>query len=218
MVRLRMGYYDETPRLVGGRLCIDFVNTADWDGPALHAEKLREGADAAAFAVAVDIASKPQAVSAAELEELRALRADLRGMLCAIAAGTKPVKARQDRVNALFAATPLRLADAADGPRLEAAGGLAAQIAARVALSAFELLGSRHDRARLKVCPGPCCGWLFLDESRNGTRRWCMMETCGNRAKARTHYRRHRRGRQDGLAGAGSSPPSSSGSPRPGMT
>ncbi|MCA9894213.1 MAG: CGNR zinc finger domain-containing protein [Anaerolineae bacterium] len=34
------------------------------------------------------------------------------------------------------------------------------------------------------------CGWLFLDTSRSGKRRWCSMETCGNRAKAKRHYQR----------------------------
>jgi predicted RNA-binding Zn ribbon-like protein len=34
------------------------------------------------------------------------------------------------------------------------------------------------------------CGWLFVDESRNGSRRWCSMKDCGNRAKARRHYRK----------------------------
>jgi predicted RNA-binding Zn ribbon-like protein len=34
------------------------------------------------------------------------------------------------------------------------------------------------------------CGWLFLDTSRNSSRRWCSMDSCGNRAKARRHYRR----------------------------
>jgi predicted RNA-binding Zn ribbon-like protein len=36
------------------------------------------------------------------------------------------------------------------------------------------------------------CGWLFLDMSRNHSRRWCAMNDCGNRAKARRHYRKHR--------------------------
>jgi len=36
------------------------------------------------------------------------------------------------------------------------------------------------------------CGWLFLDETRNRSRRWCSMKDCGNRAKARRHYRRRR--------------------------
>jgi predicted RNA-binding Zn ribbon-like protein len=44
---------------------------------------------------------------------------------------------------------------------------------------------------RVKQCDGHGCDWLFLDTSRNRSRRWCSMETCGNRAKARRFYHRH---------------------------
>ncbi len=49
---------------------------------------------------------------------------------------------------------------------------------------------------RIRECPGEdgACGWLFLDTSRSGTRRWCDMRTCGNRAKVRTHYTRQKDG------------------------
>ncbi|MDK1376327.1 MULTISPECIES: CGNR zinc finger domain-containing protein [unclassified Sinorhizobium] len=47
---------------------------------------------------------------------------------------------------------------------------------------------------RLKICPN-CC-WLFLDRSRNRSRTWCDMAVCGNRTKARRHYRRNRQGDQ----------------------
>ena len=57
--------------------------------------------------------------------------------------------------------------------------------------SAAELLTS--DRlTRLRECAGVDCTWLFLDRSKNGTRRWCDMKGCGNRAKSRRHYQRHR--------------------------
>jgi predicted RNA-binding Zn ribbon-like protein len=63
----------------------------------------------------------------------------------------------------------------------------------RVALSARELLLTLPCR-RLRICAGNECGWLFLDSSKAGRRRWCSMADCGNRAKARRHYaRRHRR-------------------------
>ena len=39
----------------------------------------------------------------------------------------------------------------------------------------------------IRVCEGRSCGWLFLDTSRNRTRRWCDMKICGNRAKARRY-------------------------------
>jgi predicted RNA-binding Zn ribbon-like protein len=60
-----------------------------------------------------------------------------------------------------------------------------------VALSAIELLLS--DRLdRVKQCAAETCGWLFLDTTRNRSRRWCDMSDCGNRAKARSFYERHR--------------------------
>jgi predicted RNA-binding Zn ribbon-like protein len=45
---------------------------------------------------------------------------------------------------------------------------------------------------RVGRCADDRCGWLFLDTSRNRSRRWCSMEDCGNRAKARRHYKRKR--------------------------
>ncbi len=58
-------------------------------------------------------------------------------------------------------------------------------------VSAAELLMS-PDRLRVRECAGAGCDWLFIDRSRNGTRRWCDMTVCGNRAKARRHYARSR--------------------------
>ena len=56
---------------------------------------------------------------------------------------------------------------------------------------AAELL-SAPARANIHHCAGDDCGWFFLDTSRNQSRRWCEMETCGNKAKARAHYHRQR--------------------------
>ena len=57
--------------------------------------------------------------------------------------------------------------------------------------SASELLTS-HDRPYLRECAAEDCDWLFLDTSKNHSRRWCRMQGCGNRAKARAHYQRSR--------------------------
>ena len=59
------------------------------------------------------------------------------------------------------------------------------------ARSALKLIAS-PDTDRLKICPN--CEWLFLDRSKNRSRTWCDMAVCGNRAKARLHYRKKRRG------------------------
>ncbi|MBE3063935.1 MAG: CGNR zinc finger domain-containing protein [Spirochaetes bacterium] len=60
-------------------------------------------------------------------------------------------------------------------------------ITLRLAKRAADLLAGL-DRARLKICGNPECGWLFLDTTRNGSRRWCDMAACGNRAKAKRFY------------------------------
>jgi predicted RNA-binding Zn ribbon-like protein len=60
-----------------------------------------------------------------------------------------------------------------------------------VARSAADLLTS-SELAALRLCASDTCAWLFLDTSRNGSRRWCSMRTCGNRAKARRHHARVR--------------------------
>jgi predicted RNA-binding Zn ribbon-like protein len=53
--------------------------------------------------------------------------------------------------------------------------------------SAVDLLVSEHVK-KLKTCADPTCGWVFLDKSRNNSRRWCDMKDCGNRAKAKRFY------------------------------
>jgi predicted RNA-binding Zn ribbon-like protein len=46
--------------------------------------------------------------------------------------------------------------------------------------------------ARIGVCEGGMCGWLYVDESRGQRRRWCDMNDCGSRAKARRYYETHK--------------------------
>lgn len=59
-----------------------------------------------------------------------------------------------------------------------------------IAFAAFELL-TREDLSRLRICAAADCDWLFFDESRNRSRKWCDMNTCGNRAKI-ARYRERR--------------------------
>ena len=58
------------------------------------------------------------------------------------------------------------------------------------AASLLELLNQAPDRIR--HCQHPACVLWFYDTTRNGTRRWCSMTTCGNRAKAHRHYLRQK--------------------------
>ena len=76
----------------------------------------------------------------------------------------------------------LRLAPADSG-----VSGALAEILSRV----FEAQTSGEWR-RLKSCPGPHCGWLFYDASRNASSRWCSMSICGNRTKTAAYRQRRR--------------------------
>jgi predicted RNA-binding Zn ribbon-like protein len=61
-----------------------------------------------------------------------------------------------------------------------------------VVQSAADLLTS-DELDIVRICASDDCDWLFLDTSKNHSRRWCDMKTCGNRAKARRHYS-HKKG------------------------
>jgi predicted RNA-binding Zn ribbon-like protein len=58
--------------------------------------------------------------------------------------------------------------------------------------AAGELLRSNGDLARVRECGSATCEWLFIDKSRNHTRRWCDMNDCGNVAKVRRYRARQR--------------------------
>ena len=56
-------------------------------------------------------------------------------------------------------------------------------------LRSFVELVTSDQRKRIKECPN--CGWLFVDQSKNNSRRWCSMEICGNRVKVRRHAKKN---------------------------
>jgi predicted RNA-binding Zn ribbon-like protein len=88
-----------------------------------------------------------------------------------------------------------RLASAAGGYawKIERLQPLAAQLLAPILWSAGDLL-IKGARGNVRRCANSACVWLFIDASKNATRRWCDMASCGNRAKARRHYLKITRG------------------------
>ena len=61
-----------------------------------------------------------------------------------------------------------------------------------IARSAAELLTKEHALEHVCCCEGDTCGWLFIDSTKNHSRRWCDMRDCGNRAKVRRHRLKQR--------------------------
>jgi predicted RNA-binding Zn ribbon-like protein len=75
--------------------------------------------------------------------------------------------------------------------RAETSGDLARDIGAAT-VTALLRASARPSWPRLKACRGEDCRWVFLDGSRNSSRRWCDMAACGNRAKSASFRVRHR--------------------------
>ncbi|MDX6686676.1 MAG: hypothetical protein QOF86_2804 [Baekduia sp.] len=97
-------------------------------------------------------------------------------------------------LDALAAGTPLRLRFAAGAaPQHEPAGeGPDALLALVLGVVADAMADGTW--SRMKACPGPHCGWLFYDASRNRASHWCSMRICGNRVKGREFRARRRDG------------------------
>jgi len=194
----------DTIRINGGRLCLDFINTAAYEAsrPAIEfvtgfddlvrwglrqelirpetAQRLRERARLA-----------PSECTSATAQALE-LRQALRDIFEPNRVSAK-VLAGIATLNHILArdAPAAQLVTSKTGAEYAGTAGPIAWLTGPVAISAAELATSKA-AAQVQMCPGEGCHWLFIDQSRNGTRRWCSMESCGNRAKARAHYRARR--------------------------
>jgi predicted RNA-binding Zn ribbon-like protein len=190
--------------LVGGHPALDFINTVhDWNASAPR-DYLREFADAIRFGEAVGLLTRAdhsrhrRRAPHIELTRLRELRAVLKRTFQGRCSGKAPSNvdleklssslAEAARATRLMAVTRTRRSPQVPIRReitVERAGN--ALLRLRIVESAVALLVSD---AMLRVKSCPTCGWLFLDLSKNRSRRWCSMDACGGVAKARRYYRR----------------------------
>ena len=129
------------------------------------------------------------------LGRARALRESIYELFSTIAAGERPPDAALETFNAFVPAALSRLRIARDGKGCSwrpLPGEDLEEVLHPVVRAGADLLTS-PDAARVRECRSDTCAWLFLDRSKNGTRCWCDMKVCGNRAKARRHYDRGKR-------------------------
>jgi predicted RNA-binding Zn ribbon-like protein len=195
--------------LSGGHLALDFTNTISRREEAADSTEylprygrlvswgLQAGlvTAKAGESLRVEARSRPRAAVAA-LRRAVAIREAAFSLFVAIARGEKPPAAALEAINAALpeALAALRIGAGPDGFAWRFAHDEMdlAPMLAPVVRAAAELLTS-DEVVRIRECGSETCFWLFLDRSKNGTRRWCDMKVCGNRAKARRHYQREKR-------------------------
>lgn len=190
-----------------GQLSLDFANTLDERSSASPYEYLNSYYDLVAWS------QQAQTITASEAEQLReqaerhpadasrvlqeaiVLREALFRIFSAVAEGESP---EDEDLNILNSA----LSEAMCHVRIVPQTGSFQwdwtanpenldRVLWPVVRAAADLLTS-DELGDTRVCASESCDWLFLDTSKNHSRRWCNMKTCGNRAKARRHYERTR--------------------------
>jgi len=184
-------------------LCLAFANTLCWRGRPTPSEGLGGVEDLLRWlastanmpAAAIEMAASRLDRRPAEANALFAAAIGLREAIYRIFAACAASEPVSDKdlalLNSALGEAPRRerLAQCDDGFAWETkeVPVSAAGLLAPVLWSAADLL-THADRRRVRRCANDACLWLFVDESKAGTRRWCDMSSCGNRAKSRRHY------------------------------
>jgi predicted RNA-binding Zn ribbon-like protein len=171
--------------LPGEPLSLDLLNTR-WNSGGNPRDLLDSTAGLASW-----LARWPDLADARADEATRRALRHTRDVLRQLVAA--PDDAGRAALNTVLGHGRLRLVLTPDGPaervEIDDPAWSPAWAAARDLL---RLLADRPDR--LRACAGPGCVLHFYDTSKNGSRRWCSMTTCGNRTKAARHYARHHPG------------------------
>ena len=190
-------------KYVGGDLALDLVNTIDWTSHGLKDERLESYQRLTRWAEGAGIVSPRMAATLRRRAEgnrregetayRSALRARevLSRLFREIAQGRASAEALND-FNRLLAPAlhHLRVTPASPGEGLPLQLGWEDRekklesLLWPVLWSAASLITS-DEASRIRVCGGEDCGWMYVDRSRNGLRRWCQMEVCGTREKTR---------------------------------
>jgi predicted RNA-binding Zn ribbon-like protein len=190
--------------LLGGKLCLDFINTLDWRGRKPPVEYLNNFSDVIRWAAYVKIITPEQEIkmnrqstknkdlSKKALKSSIELRELLHRLFSDIEQRKKIKKQLLLKLNIFLqkASTGLTIKHPKIGFELAACVDPKnfMSLLYPIIWESVNLLTS-NDRLRIKSCGDKTCGWVFLDTSKNKSRQWCDMKSCGNRAKARKFYK-----------------------------
>jgi predicted RNA-binding Zn ribbon-like protein len=191
----------------GGELCLDFANTVSSHPEVQMQEHVTSYSRLVSWGRQAGILTereetrlgdqaehRPEEASAVHRRAI-ALREAIYRIFSAVVKGEQASQSDVDVLNAELSngLGHARLTQRGEGFEWEweAEEGALDRVLWVVARSAADLLTS-DKLQRVTECASERCGWLFMDLSRNHSRRWCDMNECGNRAKARRHYERTR--------------------------
>ncbi|WP_126977699.1 CGNR zinc finger domain-containing protein [Frigidibacter oleivorans] len=174
------------PRRVGGNLALDLANTFSFRGTAREVDHLATVEAVRRWAVAAGLIEDGWSPATDEARTLVAtvhrLRRAVDATGAAIAHSEEPPAEALATIRDLAAGSLARATLAGVPAHLSFDGP--DRIVGPVAWAALDLLRG-SDLDRLKQCPPEDCHWLFIDRTKNGSRRWCEMATCGDKAKRR---------------------------------
>ncbi len=183
----------------GGRVCLDFANTVDWrtslepvelipDYPSFVAWSVRRHILSARAAGRLLVRSSRGAEAAAAMDDARALREQIWRIAERLLDGRAFSVTGLNRMLKDLPPQP-QLVLGRGTVRYELPGEELREPLRPVLWSLTSVLTS-VDAKRLGLCGANGCGWFFVDESPNQSRRWCSSETCGNRERVRRAYAR----------------------------
>lgn len=191
-------------KLIAGHVALDFANTLDNRFDAVRTLELLAGyKDLLRFCEQSGVISATEASclrglsereQQATLRAARELRELIEQIFSAVARGGNVAREDLSSFNAFLEKALQRRQLAAERRTIQWEWKALTMSAMGplwpITLAAAELLAS-SDRRFVRECHAETCRWLFLDMSKNHSRRWCDMKVCGNRTKARRYYRAH---------------------------
>jgi predicted RNA-binding Zn ribbon-like protein len=196
---------------IAGALCLDFVNTVGARICEQPRDKLRSFADLVRWSKEAELIPEGEALellayseanssSATKiLEKAKELREALFRIFDALGRKETPAAADIATLNETLRALPVQLEICAQGRDFRCERRSAQvdndRLLAPIAWSAADLLASGQLH-HVRRCADEECGWLFVDTTKNHSRRWCAMSDCGSHAKAKRYYHRKKRLRQ----------------------
>jgi predicted RNA-binding Zn ribbon-like protein len=178
--------------IVGGNLALDFANTVDDPGGPADFDHLGDVDRCRAWGRHFGLLEPSAGPAAADQRARRGLlqlRDAVQAGFTAVAHGRRFPDPEWRELRRAVAHAVGHAELAADGDRalLRRPGGDLGAVGDAAALAAYDLL-TGDQLHRIKRCAG--CHWLFIDQSKNGSRRWCSMQDCGTSAKMRRYVAR----------------------------